>query len=371
MVDDDNNNVIDFPKWLQYTAMILTLVAIVFCAVSWLFVYYYQKKPIVAMGQTVFLYNVCFGAMIVASSNLFYLPVIMIDYTRITPDMKMTLNICCNLAIWFAFMGILVLYTALLCKMYRTMKIKQQPLRRGLLVLPKYVMGPYIVVVLVGLGLLIAMSAFDPSRYNNSIDSDVETDGSPQGFCSSNKRKTGIYYFCMILLLEIVQFILLMLACKIRNINKQLADSTRIFRLLLFHLLINILNFVVLFTIEDGRLTESNATVIIAAVFLIPIVNSLPAIGFMIGPRMYYVWYERKNGHLPESVEMIGTGTVAVRVNDRNDNGNGNDNDNDNDNGNGNGNGNRSNKNKKNIRFGLHHSASEVNVEIHNDVYCK
>lgn len=354
---DEDNNVIVIPKYLQYTLMILTIVVILFCAVSWLFVYCYKKKPIVAMGQAVFLYNVCFGAMIVVSSNLFYLPVIMVDYNRITPDLNTALDVCCNSAIWFAFMGILVLYTALLCKMYRTMKITQQPLRRGLLVLPRHVMGPYVVVVTLGLGLLITLSAFDPSRYN--FDPDAENYSTPQGFCNSNLRKTGIMYFSMVILLQIVQLILLILACKIRNINEQLADSKRIFRLLLFHLIVNIINMVVIFTIEDGGLTKSNANLTIAAVFCIPMLNSVPAIGFIIGPRMYYVWYERKNGHLPESAEMIGTGVVVVRVNDSNGNGNRNGNRNNEDK--------NKNKNKSNT-IGLHDSA-EANVEIHNIEY--
>jgi hypothetical protein len=43
------------------------------------------------------------------------------------------------------------------------------------------------------------------------------------------------------------------------------------------------------------------------------VLYSFSAIGFIILPRMYYVWYEHRHGHLPENVVMIGRGTTTVR----------------------------------------------------------
>jgi len=43
------------------------------------------------------------------------------------------------------------------------------------------------------------------------------------------------------------------------------------------------------------------------------VLYSISTIGFIILPRMYYVWYEHRHGHLPENVVMIGGGTTTVR----------------------------------------------------------
>jgi len=44
-----------------------------------------------------------------------------------------------------------------------------------------------------------------------------------------------------------------------------------------------------------------------------PFLSSIGIVGFLIAPRIYYVWYEHKHGHLPENVQMIGGGRTTVR----------------------------------------------------------
>merc|ERR1740130_1896153 len=84
------------------------------------------------MGQPTFLYNLCFGALLPPIAQAFGGAVTFFSTGEngiIPVDSKtgIILNVCCNFAVWLNYLGFFVIYTALLCKIYRIMKITQQP----------------------------------------------------------------------------------------------------------------------------------------------------------------------------------------------------------------------------------------------------
>jgi len=302
-----------FPKWLIPTGFTLVMLAIIFCAGSWIFVYYYRNRPIIAMGQPEFLYSVCFGAILILIGQAFYLAVPIIDKDadgEIITESTIGLNLLCQLFGWFMILGDIVTYTALLCKMYRTMKLTQQPLRRGLRILPRHVLGPYVAIVLITIALLIAWSLSDPIKY---MTIEYQDTNATVGFCNTQLGTSYPYYISMIWFIVIVQLVLLILACKIRNINQEIGDSKRIFRLLLFHLVVNGISSILLGTVNQWGLEASTSYTITAVlVILTPTLIAIAAICFLIVPRMYYIWYERKHGRLPASLQTLGGGTTVV-----------------------------------------------------------
>jgi hypothetical protein len=306
----------DMPIWLLSINLVLPILAVIYGVLSWIFVSKYKNKPIVAMGQPTFLYSICAGAILIASCMLFNIPVVVNGIIR-GGDGSVTsigLDVCCNLMVWASYLGYYFVYTALLCKMYRIILITEEPLRRGLMILPKHVMGPYIIVMILVISLLIAWSATDPHQF---VVERMENDVKYTGNCKlvSAEHTVGIALVST-MADTIVEIALLIMAWKIRHVNRELGDSKRIFKMLFFLLFTHVVFGILIFTSPLWKLRPSLLPSIQTLVYIIRFsIDSVAIISFLILPRIYYVWYEHKHGHLPENVVMIGRGTTSVRVN--------------------------------------------------------
>mmetsp|Transcript_15774 Transcript_15774/g.15726 ORF Transcript_15774/g.15726 Transcript_15774/m.15726 type:complete len:250 (-) Transcript_15774:441-1190(-) len=242
-----------------------------------------------------------------ASHQLFHLPVIVSNNSNI--DMTyFGRNVRCNLTVWFGYIGYILVDTALLCKIYRIKLITDQPLRKGLLILPKHVMGPYIAILIITVGILIAWTAVHPAKFE-IIDLNPNTEET-MGVCSPfDTTITVDIVFSSILqgLILIVEIVLLILAWKVRHVNPDLGDSKRIFQLMIYEFTIHIISTALFNTLP---FINAKLLITVSASFL----HSTGIMGFLIVPRMYNVWHEHKHGHLPENVQTIGTGRTTVVV---------------------------------------------------------
>jgi hypothetical protein len=306
-------NYYHLPTWIYWILWVLILLAIISSVGSWAFVYRYRKKPIVAMSQPTFMYNLCFGSLLLPISLVLYMSVQLSgDRSGIFPIGRVE-NVCCHFMMWLYYLGLFVIYSALLCKIYRIMKVTQQPLRRGLKILPRHALWPFIVVLMLTIGLLIAWSITNPS--NKYIVEEIPNTTLTTGYCEISgiagyKSASVPYLYALQALILIVQLILTILACKIKNLNEELGDSKRIFRLVLFQFILHSIITCLLFFGAAKVLNLASRKSVFSLQF---IMYSFSTIGFMIMPRMYYVWYEYRHGHLPEYVVMIGSGTTTVR----------------------------------------------------------
>jgi len=301
------------PVWLLSVWVVFPVLAIMVIVIAWIFVYTYRNKPIVAMSQPEFLYNICVGALLIASHMLFYLPVALSN-NHDTDIKPLGLHVCCNLSLWSWYIGYILVDSALLCKIYRIKLITDQPLRRGLMILPKHVMGPYIAIILITVGIMIAWTAVHPDKFE-TMELDPNTN-EKRGICSWDSYNTVDTVFANIMsgLIMIVEIILLVLLCKIRHVNQELGDSKRIFRLIFYEFIIHIITTLFFQTMILWKIQASLVISIQMLLHIIPpFLSSIGIVGFLIAPRIYYVWYEHKHGHLPENVQMIGGGRTTVR----------------------------------------------------------
>lgn len=272
----------------------------------------------------VFLFDVIGGSAFIALSILFYIPILV--YNNASDDMTQppTSNIVfCNLMTWTLYLGFIYLFTALLCNIYRIKLITDNPLRRGLKILPKHVAGPYFVITTLAFGLLAAWTAIDPTKYEL-----IELGDDPDKVVGSCTLFTLHYYYsanksfnkwniifvsALEALILIVSIILAILSYKIRHVNPELGDSKRIFRLTLYCFINDIVLITITGTSRVWKMDEATKFVFVNTVFILKfILDSVAIIGFIILPRIYYIWYEHKHGHLPERVQMIGRGRVEV-----------------------------------------------------------
>ena len=186
------------------------------------------------------------------------------------------------------------------------MKVTQQPLRRGLKILPRHVLWPFILIFSLTVSLLIAWSATGSSKYTVAEYPHTNT---TSGSCAGYPTMTSVspsteILSALLALVSIVQLVLSILACKIRKINQALGDSKRILGLVVFQLILNPICLTLAFT---------NGETSILVYTINYVTTSISTIGFIVLPRMYYVWYEHQHGHLPENVVMIGGGSTTVR----------------------------------------------------------
>ena len=358
--------------WVHVVAFLLLVVAVLCVVGSWLFVYYYRKQPIVAMSQPIFLYYLCFGALLLPLS---YMCGIIPSLSNLGRggggsgnggSTRIRDHVWCNIAGWLGIMSIMIVFSALLCKVYRVKKIAiDAPLQRGLKVLPKHVFWPFILVVSTTIGLLLAWtvtvrvspfirctiyhtynyySAADvvllfliPALYmhttycsvliyncTNSQDpqkfkiEEVSEDDMEVilGYCKwpmtiTKGTITFPYAICIQIVYSLLFLMLLVLACTIKKVNQELGDGKRILYLMAYlNILFQIINAV--FLSSPHLEFHSSMRYVIESIFSFFYV--LGIIGFMIAPRMYYIWYENKHGHLPDSITLC-RGTITVRIN--------------------------------------------------------
>ena len=331
-IDDFHENSIrETPAWVLWICMVGVAVTILCSIGSIVFVYIFRNRPIVAMGQPQFLYVLLFGSILIPISSIFVFIVKFShqysvdddDNNEAAENTDIYFNVCCNFATWFYYTGIIIMYGCLLCKIYRIMKLTSQPLRRGLKVLPRHALWPFVVVVSLTIALLLAWSLTGSSKYVSIEVPGFKGSNTTQGFCTqhlgadtqwNNPSSSKQYLTLLTILVTVVQFILLVLACKVRNVNQQLGDSKKIIRLLIFQVV-----FHNLFASTNAAVSHFNTTAMIIVAMLHVIMYSLSTIGFILCPRMYYVWYENKHGQLPPTVEMIGGGgRTVVRINNNN-----------------------------------------------------
>ena len=245
--------------------------------------------------------------------------------------------VCCNLMTWCMYIGYATTFTPLLCKIYRIKLITDQPLRRGLKVLPRHVAGPYILAMVITVGSLIVWTVLDPYKYEvHETDPFVHEN---LGTCSvvmfvhTWQLSTYTLIFMGIILNSLLSVILeklVVLTYQIRNINPELGDSQRIFRLVIFFLVSHILWVISVVIVRSTKSMEGSTRYVILNFLsvLALFIDSVGIIYFIVVPRLYFVWYQQKHGHLPEHVQIFGTGTI--RINDSGNTNNTNSNDNNN-----------------------------------------
>ena len=210
----------------------------------------------------------------------------------------------CNLAVALAWIGIVLTNTVLFAKTYRVYKVTL--FRRNQTVKPRNVLGPYIMLVFFSATVLIALAVTSPMHYSTIINIHDPTDR----YCQCTGLE--ILNITMFTIDILIGLGILVLAWKVRNTNEEISESRKIFILIILGVVLDTAVVVINAFILEIEVTRINPFLITSIIPIIFILKSLLPIWFLICPRMYYVWYEYKHGHLPESVTIPGIGGVHV-----------------------------------------------------------
>ena len=217
---------------------------------------------------------------------------------------QMAYNIGCNFAVLLAWIGVVLINTVLFAKTYRVYKVTL--FRRNQTIKPRNVLGPYIMSIILSATVLIALTVTSPIHYSTIINFYSPMDSYNQ--CTGLK-KINIAMFTIDIIICLGMSVL---AWKVRNTNEEISESRKIFILIILGVVLDTAVVVINAFILEIEVTRINPFLITSIIPIIFILKSLLPIWFLICPRMYYVWYEYKHGHLPESVTIPGIGRVHV-----------------------------------------------------------
>ena len=309
------------PLWTL--GLVLTILVFAISIISFIFVLVFRKMMIVAMGQPEMMAILCLGSMMIGSSMALYTvlysgyfeesnAVDVLDSTD--PEPLSNMDIMCNLALWFWYMGIVTIMTVLTCKLYRVNKVMR--FRRNQKVLLRHVFGPFAVAQLVGIGILTTAQVLFPQGYGT-----FHGENGTLRFCCVLNNDFGLslafLYELMFGYLSLLSIGILLFAWKLRHVNEEIGHSRRLFWLCAFDIVVLVGGIIAIGIVHipslDYQMVDQHI-IIYATLSVLFALNAIGCIAILIFPMIYYVWHQRKYGDLPENVKLVGTGRVTVNV---------------------------------------------------------
>jgi len=292
--------------WLLvlYTWMSYAIIGTVVNVACLIFLFWFRTKPIVAMGQPSLLAVMCvgsiifvFGCMLRQSTQL--------NGEAFLNDDNWNWNVPCKLSFWLTSLGTFMVELIIFLKLYRVYKVMR--FRRGLTVLPRHFIAPFVV----GLTVPVVFATL-----NTILGPGMEYDaGLDLYLCNNHRDKFFWMYQLSVWLLRIA---LLVLSWRLRYVKESVGDTRRILNWEVYVFVIWALYFVFLFTlrvapnIREGMKSPTGRRVYFTLVFLPTFLYSLGPSIFLVLPRMYLVCYERVHGHLPYHICTYGAGSVHI-----------------------------------------------------------
>jgi len=176
-------------------------------------------------------------------------------------------------------------------KLYRVYKVTQ--FRRGQTILPRHILLPFLVGLIVPLVLFLASRIFE--------------------------RKHKILFQISLSIEILFPIPIFGFAWTLRSVEESIGDIRKTYRWVIYKLVLLSTHGVILFktSVIDGDAkveTVDNKRKQLQMLFgyLPRFLIALGASIFFVFPRMYFFWHEQKHGRLPSRVQMFGTGNVHV-----------------------------------------------------------
>jgi len=361
--------VIESTKCLGFTtaAWVLALTSTLISFLAMVFVIAYRGNKIVTVGQPFFLCMICFGALLISISLYF-------DAGSIEeiPGITWTvLDRLCILQQWCMYTGTLTVLLGLFCKLWRAEQVCQ--FRKGKKVLVKHVIWPFVAIIALEFILLIAATSICPPKWGeiamtpfadgknpfamdstNSTSTSTNTNTNTTGMelrvdniflrdvdmdseNSTNSigmeeiltleddmdsAKSDMMPKCLVQplpiqvaqqaisqgLIVMCRVVVIWMAYQTRNIPEDLVDTKRVYYLMVCHIAL----YIPYLLLKYGVIPSGMFYHYFEIVF--PFLMSVTSVGFLVFPKVYCVFYQKKYGRLPNSVRSTFTGGSKVHI---------------------------------------------------------
>jgi len=187
----------------------------------------------------------------------------------------------------------------------------------------KHVLWPFVLLVCLEISIIIVstvvappswqrvyldpfIDAFDDDKFND--DDDDNDDGQQLETCNiAEDHVTVVTTALNHTLMIVTQGIVIWMAFKTRNISEAIVDTKRVYQLMICQMVL----FIPYMLLSYGVIPMGKWYYMLD--LFLPFLYSVTSVGFLICPKLYYVWYEKhNNGELPDGAITLGVGTTKV-----------------------------------------------------------
>jgi len=286
-------------KSSQITGLTLSSLAISIALGSAVWVCANRKTQVVKASQPEFLYLLCFGATLLATSLIF------ISFDERDGFTESQLSSMCQSFVWLSFLGYLIMYCALFCSLWRLSMLLQMR-RRAVQI--HQVTWPFSVIIASSVLVLIVWHSIDPLVWDRVVVSTIPLE--TYGGCRSLKYSSLPFVISLGCLVGIVVAMTAVVAWKLRNADSSLAASRFIFYGICSHVQIFAIAIPTFLIVAD--VSKDASYIIITTVgFII----SVSLVVLVIWPRIYTQIRDKYFGGPPsESFRRVSVIKRSVHV---------------------------------------------------------
>jgi hypothetical protein len=267
--------------------------------VGW--VYVCRESRLVKASQPEFLYLLCFGAALVATSLIF----ISFDESQGFSDDK--LSAMCSAFPWFFVIGYLTMYSALFSKLWRLSKLLSMR-RRAVGI--QQVLLPFCFIMIASVIILVVWQVVHPLKWVRSVinDDPLETFGQ----CQSQERSDeGLlpYVIPLGILFSVIIAMTAVVAWRMKDVQSELSESKWIFFGILMHIQTWAVGIPVVI-ITDGLSRDAWYIMMASLVFIF----SSSLVVLVIWPKVYVWARDNYFGGPPKKSTRLSIVTNQVQV---------------------------------------------------------
>mmetsp|Transcript_14325 Transcript_14325/g.20999 ORF Transcript_14325/g.20999 Transcript_14325/m.20999 type:complete len:686 (-) Transcript_14325:257-2314(-) len=203
--------------------LVMMSLAVFIAIASALWIWVQRKKSIVRAAQPVFLYCICFGSAMLATSIIF------ISFDESYGWSEDHLSMACTAFPWFFVIGYLIQYCAIFCKFQRIHKLFSMVRQK---VTITQVLLPFIVIITLSIVVLIIWTVIDPPVWQREIitEAPLET----YGKCNSSNITPFIVPLCI--LIAVATASTMFIAWKVKDIQSEFSEWNWVFYGIFIHL---------------------------------------------------------------------------------------------------------------------------------------
>jgi len=313
---------------------VVHILGVAFCAICMISLICNWNNPIIKISQPRFLVIVILGATMESLTGFFVLAAdnksvreshefsryynddTMLEFNHLGENRKddpdFFYDCMCMSWVWFFTFGHVFVYMGLFGKLRRIAKVAQIRSRHANPVTIWYGMWPHIIMCGLTFVLLVTWFVFAIPEYV-SIGYGDNIDDNEFGICDYRTPAQLVFLIPLGTIIIVSAMLGAHTAYRIRDtIPNELSDVNQIFHVYMFQIF-SLITFGTMYVV--GR-SFANLSVCVLGLLFLAVFSSVTSIGPIMIPKMYYIWYKRKYGHLPDGVHMMyGQGTVHVTIN--------------------------------------------------------
>jgi len=291
----------------HYAGLSLMSISLATSAASALWVYAKRRTRIVRSAQPQFLYLLCFGSMVMASSIAF------MSYDESFGWSQDQLNAACVAFPWLFTMGYIVIYASLYMKLLRIHRVMQIEFRKKKHKIRLRRLGwRFALLILSAAIVLTVWTVVDPFTWVRETISEMP----PRtcGLCMSSKG--WAYVIPLAVIMFVATALTAYIAWKARDIPSEFQESSWIYYGVFVHIQSWIVSIPVLVIVQPAH---NNADTAYLGRALIMFAFSVSMVLVIIGPKMYVVFRKRISGDTSvkskkSRADLVKVGSGDVKV---------------------------------------------------------